>query len=269
MPPTWSFITVTYNSARTLRRFWERERPADVEWIVVDNGSTDESVTTAESLGARVIRIGGNIGFSAANNRGLEVAEGRYIGFANPDVAVDWATLSDLQKTIDETRGLVSPQLLNSDGSLQPNGRGAPLLAHKVLNRLSRQPRKNGYQVLAAAGERRDVFWLIGAVILGSADTLRSLGGWNERFFLYYEDKDICIRAWRNELSVTLDGRARWTHGWARETTTFKIMPWVREFRSMATFYSLYPELLFGGRAVSRKHPRAAMASGRLSASSG
>lgn len=263
MPSTWSFITVTYNSAPTLRHFWKDGVPEGVEWIVVDNASSDDSVTTAESLGATVIALPENLGFSAANNRGLDVAEGAYIAFTNPDITVDWTTLPTLRATIDRTDGLVAPQLLNADGSVQPNGRGAPLLAHKVMNRLTRGPRKNGYQILTAPDERKSVFWLIGAAILGSAERIRSLGGWNEKFFLYYEDKDICIRAWKSNISVTLDGTARWTHGWARETSGFRLQPWIREFSAMSTFYRLYPELLLGGPVVRRRHPRAATESGR------
>src|SRR5690606_31280810 len=108
----------------------------------------------------------------------------------------------------------VAPQLLNADGTLQPNGRGAPFLAHKVLNRLARRPQHNGYQVFSKPGEQRNTFWVIGAAVLASAETFRSIDGWNERFFLYYEDKDICIRAWQNKLPVTLDGDAQWAHGW-------------------------------------------------------
>lgn len=264
MPSTWSFITVTYNSAPTMRHFWEDGVPDGVEWIVVDNASTDDSVATAESLGARVIALPENIGFSAANNRGLEIAEGAYIAFTNPDITVDWDSLQALRETIDQTGGLVAPQLLNADGSIQPNGRGAPLLAHKVMNRLTRGPRKNGYQILTTPDERKAVFWLIGAAILGRADQVRALGGWNEKFFLYYEDKDICIRAWRRDISVTLDGYARWTHGWARDTSGFRLQPWIREFKAMSTFYRLYPELLLGGPPARRRHPRAAAESGRL-----
>lgn len=261
MPASWSFITVTYNSATTLRRFWTGGIPEEAEWIVVDNGSQDDSVATAKALGATVIELGENIGFSAANNRGLDVATGAYIAFTNPDIAVDWTSLEKLRETIDHSGGLVAPQLLNADGTLQPNGRGAPLLAHKVLNRLTSGPRKNGYQVYAQEGEKRNAFWVIGAAVLGTAEAIRSIDGWNERFFLYYEDKDICIRAWRKGLPVTLDGTVRWTHGWARETTGFKLKPWLREFDSMARFYSLYPELLFGTGARKR-HASASERSG-------
>lgn len=264
MPRTWSLITVTYNSAAPLREYWAAERPAHVEWIVVDNGSTDDSVQVAKSLGATVISVEQNIGFSAANNRGLTSASGDDIAFVNPDVRVDYADLAQLSSAIAELGGLVSPQLLNTDGTLQPNGRGAPLLAHKVLNRATSEDRGNGYRLLAAPTERKSVFWLIGAVVAGDAETIRALGGWSERFFLYYEDKDISIRAWRQGHAVTLLGDLTWTHGWARETTHFRLMPWVRELDSLFRFYSLYPEFLLGGRLVKRRHPLASAQSGKL-----
>ncbi|WP_033106246.1 glycosyltransferase, partial [Microbacterium profundi] len=259
----WSLITVTYNSATTLRRFWSGDRPREVEWIVVDNGSTDDSVQVARALGAQVIELSENLGFSAANNRGLKVARGSYIAFLNPDVRGKWSDLDELAKTIDAHGGLVSPQLMNADGSLQPNGRGAPLLMHKALHRLLPQRQDNGYLITAGLSEERYVFWLMGAAIMGSADVIRQLRGWNERYFLYYEDKDICIRAWDAGLTVVLDGRVNWLHGWARDTKSFRLKPWLREIDSLIRFYSLYSEFLFGGQSVARKHPQP----NRLSAS--
>lgn len=264
MPRTWSLITVTYNSAVPLRRYWSAERPANVEWVVVDNGSTDDSIEIATALGATVIAAETNLGFSAANNRGLQAATGEYIAFVNPDVRVGYPDLEELADAIDERGGLVSPQLLNADGTLQPNGRGAPLLLHKILNRATSRDQDNGYRLTAEPTERMNVFWLIGAVVAGDARTVRALGGWNERFFLYYEDKDLSIRAWRGGFDVTLVGSLRWTHGWARETTRFRLMPWVRELDSLFRFYTLYPEFLVGGAAVRRRHPLASEGSGKL-----
>lgn len=262
--PRWSLITVTYNSADTIRRFWTTAPPADVEWIVVDNASTDDSAAVAESRGARVVRLSDNRGFSAANNAGLKIAQGRYIAFVNPDVRVSWDGLPQLESTIERFGGLAAPQLLNADGTLQPNGRGIPLLFHKVLNRLTRADRDNGYRVYAAPDETRYVFWAIGAVVAGREDVVRSIDGWNEDFFLYYEDKDICIRAWLAGYPTVLDGSVQWVHGWARETGTFRLKPWIREFASMYRFYSRYPELLFGGRAASHRHATATELSGSL-----
>lgn len=262
MSVAWSLITVTFNSAATLRRFWSAKRPSDVEWIVVDNGSADDTVRTAEALGAHVIALERNRGFSAANNIGLSAASGRYVAFINPDVKIQSADLGDLASTIDRYGGLVGPQLLNNDGTLQPNGRGAPLLLHKVLHRLRPHSAANGYLLTAGSGVRRYAFWLMGAAVAGTATEIRKLAGWNERFFLYYEDKDLSIRAWQAGLPVVLDGSVQWTHGWARETKSFRLKPWLHEFRSLATFYSMYPEFLLGGRPAVRSHDLALKLSG-------
>lgn len=265
MSVSWTFITVAYNNATELRTYWSNPIPASVEWIVVDNGSTDESVAVARSLGAVVVEAGRNLGFSAANNEGLRRANGDYIAFVNPDVTVNFSDLTGMAERIDRRGGLVSPQLVNDDGTNQPNGRGAPLLFHKVFNRLSGGELLHDKYLLFADGEHeRYVFWLIGAVVAGAAKTFSELGGWNERFFLYYEDKDISIRAWRTGLPVTLAGQFRWTHGWARETTHFRLRPWMREIASLLKFYGTYPEFVFGGRWARLRNDQASRNTGTV-----
>lgn len=265
VPPSWTLITVTFNNAEKLRKYWSDPIPAHVEWIVVDNGSTDDSAAVAKELGATlVIESDRNLGFSAANNAGLKYAKSAYVAFVNPDVRVKFADLPALAERIDLRGGLVSPQLLNDDRSFQPNGRGMPLLYHKALNRLSKSPLRNQYLLYAKENEERYVFWLIGAVVAGKADTFAQLGGWNERYFLYYEDKDISIRAWRAGIPVVLCGQFQWNHGWARATTGLKIMPWVREISSLTKFYSAYPEFLFGGPWSRGKNSEATRQSGRV-----
>lgn len=240
----WSIITVSYNSASVLAGHWAADVPADVEWIVVDNCSTDSSVETAQSLGAKVIKLPRNAGFSAANNVGLTSAAGKYVAFVNPDVRVDWQSLTKLEELIDETGGIVSPQLLNPDGSTQPNGRGAPSLLSKVGNRLGRGA-VVGYQVTADKGQSKYVAWLIGATVAARSETFVRIGAWDESYFLYYEDKDLSLRAWRNHVPVLLAGDVNWSHSWARATKHFAWAPWKREFASAFTFYRREPKLLF------------------------
>lgn len=251
-----SLITVTYNSAEALRRFWDRPEgiPEGVEWIVVDNCSTDDSVAVARAAGARVVAQRRNVGFSAANNAGLDAARGSFIGFVNPDVRVSFDDLPALARLAEERSSLVSPQLLNADGSLQPNGRGFPYLWHKVLNRLGRESSlAGGYLLYSEGSTPRSVVWVMGAAVLGRRSDFERIGGWDPHFFLYYEDKDICLRAWRNGIPVVLVPSAAWTHGWARETTGFKLAPWRHELASMAKFYSRYPEFLLPPAAADRR----------------
>lgn len=265
MTPIWTLITVTYNNAQTLEKYWADDRPSSVEWIVVDNGSLDESVETARSLGATVIEMGHNVGFSAANNAGLAQAHGAFIGFINPDVRVEYSDLDALAARIDEHGGIVGPQLRNDDGSAQPNGRGMPLLFHKIRNRITSGSELNdSYLLYAKDDEERTVFWLIGAAVTGRAETFALIDGWNEHFFLYYEDKDLSIRAWRAGLPVTLCGQFRWTHGWARETKTFRLAPWRREIASLLKFYALYPEFILGGRTARSRNRNASTLAGNV-----
>ena len=91
-----SLVTVTFNSAATLRHFWADWPREACEWIVVDNCSTDDSVAVAESLGACVLRLSENVGFSAANNVGARMATGDVLGFLNPDVTATCAGVERL-----------------------------------------------------------------------------------------------------------------------------------------------------------------------------
>jgi len=258
--PWCSLITVTYNSTAALEEFWcgAHDMPEGVEWIVVDNGSADGSAEMARSLGATVvIERDFNLGFSAANNEGFRQARGEFIGFVNPDIKINFSDLENLCSVAKAQNAIVSPQLLNADGTLQPNGRGFPLLVDKIRNRLGDEARLLGqYLLYSESSEPRAVCWLMGASIFGTRTTFERIDAWDPHFFLYYEDKDICLRAWKADLSVLLVPAAQWVHGWARETTTASATPWKRELASMAKFYSRYPEFLLGRTWAARVHPR-------------
>lgn len=258
--PWCSLITVTYNSSAVLREFWANapQRPDGVEWIVVDNCSTDDSAAVARDLGATVvIERDTNAGFSASNNIGLAAARGDFIGFVNPDIRVDFEDLRGLQLVAKEQTALVAPQLVNSDGSLQPNGRGFPLLMDKIRNRLGNEDALRGrYLLYAEEGQTRKVCWLMGAAIFGDRSVVQAISAWDSHFFLYYEDKDICLRAWKAGFPVILSAGSKWTHGWARETITASATPWKRELSSMFKFYARYPEFLFGVSVAARAHRR-------------
>ena len=75
---SWSLVTVTFKSRPDLERFWAGGVASGIEWIVVDNASTDGSAELAESLGATVVRLSKNVGFGAANNVGIELASAQY-----------------------------------------------------------------------------------------------------------------------------------------------------------------------------------------------
>jgi N-acetylglucosaminyl-diphospho-decaprenol L-rhamnosyltransferase len=255
-----SLITVTYNSSEALKKFWSKAQnlPHGVEWIVVDNGSTDGCADLARRLGATVvIERKGNFGFSSSNNVGLETARGSFIGFVNPDVEVNLNDLPKLARVAQDTSAIVSPQLLNPDGSRQPNGRGFPFLIDKIRNRLGAYATdENRYLLFSGDGQPRKVCWLMGASVFGMRTNIEKFYAWDSGFFIYYEDSDFGLRAWAAGVPVFLLPEFTWVHGWARETKTARAKPWKRELGSMWKFYRRYPEFLLGAKAASRAHPR-------------
>jgi N-acetylglucosaminyl-diphospho-decaprenol L-rhamnosyltransferase len=238
-----SLITVTYNSARTLERFWAGRPFHPYAWTVVDNGSSDGSADVARRLGAQVVELGTNRGFSAANNVGVSVTESEVVLFCNPDVTVTADGIAALAARARRHGGIVAPQLVNVDGTLQENGRGIPYLHRKVGHLLGRD--SPGYVKRAGASQVIDVAWVMGAALaMTRADFLRT-GGWDPAYFLYYEDHDLGLRARAMGLPVRVDGGVRWLHGWRRETRRdITARAWRNELRSAARFYGTHPYCL-------------------------
>jgi len=248
----WSLITVTHNSVEALMKYPAAALPADVEWIVVDNNSSDESVIVARSQGATVVSLSANLGFASANNVGLRYAMGTHVGFVNPDLQVQYEDLPTLACLLDDSVDdcLVAPQLIDPDGAAQPNGRGVPTVLRKIGNRLNLKD--TGYLIYANPGEQVYVAWAMGAAIFGKRTTIDRLEAWNEAFFVYYEDHDLGLRAWASGIPMILTGDVRWVHGWARETTTFTLRPWLLEIHGASQFFRRYPGLLFSHRVGHR-----------------
>lgn len=241
-----SLVTVTYNSAATLNHFW-REWPSDVcEWIVVDNASTDGSSDVARALGARVIQLDANVGFSAANNRGAEAARGEVLGFLNPDVTPTRYGVEALSTRVLETHAMVAPQLVNGDGSLQENGRGAPYPLRKVAHMFAPASSVNQRYVHHVESGLERVVWVMGAAVFLSREAFDRIGGWDAGYFIYYEDSDICLRALQEGIPTYVDGDVRWLHGWARETAKGASPSiWKHEIKSAARFYRRHPHCAF------------------------
>ena len=241
----WSLITVTYNSANRLREYWaDIELSDQYEWIVVDNGSTDDSISVAVGLGARVIETGENLGFSRANNIGLRAARGDLILFANPDLRVRTSDLPDLAQIIDRRGGLVSPRLTSPDGNYQYNGRGWPFLPWKVRNRLSASGAPTDYLRPATEEEYANVAWLTGASVAARRVDFELVDGWDESYFLYNEDVAIGLMARRCGLAVGIATQISWVHGWAREPAKWRLKPMLRELSSTFEFYRREPLFL-------------------------
>ncbi len=238
-----SLITVSYNSARDLERFWAGQQFVPYRWTVVDNGSSDDSREVASRLGAQVVELGSNRGFSAANNVGAAVTDAEVLIFCNPDVTVTPDGVATLADQVRRYGGIVAPQLVNADGSPQENGRGTPYPTRKLRHLM--RLRDDRYLRFAGPGELIQVVWVMGAALAITRADFDALGGWDSGFFVYYEDADLGLRAWEHGMGVRVDGDVRWRHGWGRQTGRgFSARAWQLELSAARRFYRKHPHCL-------------------------
>jgi len=196
------------------------EGVADV--IVVDNASSDRSIEdlVAADDAVRLVQTGTNLGYGAAANRGIDVSGSDLVLVSNPDVAVHRGALATLVDVLgaDPVLAIVGPRILESDGTRYPSARRFPSLldaaGHALLgdlvptNRFTRRYRL-GY---VDAEEVTDVDWVSGACFLARRRALDELDGFDESYFMYAEDTDLCWRARRAGWGVCFVPGAVVTH---------------------------------------------------------
>ena len=201
-----SAVVVSFNSAADLPdclRSVRSEGVADV--VVVDNASADASVEVVRRADpdAKIVETGANLGFGSAANRGVAVTTGDHVLILNPDTVVEPGTLKALSEALDRDPGLaaVGPRLENVDGTLYPSVRRFPDLTvafgHAFLGLVwPRNPATRRYRMLdwdhdqPAAG----VDWVSGACVLVRRTAFEMVGGFDEAYFMYVEDVDLCWR---------------------------------------------------------------------------
>lgn len=206
----------------------------EYEIIVVDNNSQDgcleavtalfspaqtPSLTTPSLLRSLepkrpplvTIQAGENGGFAKGNNLGMKAARGRYVLVMNPDIAVVTGGLEKMVDLMDQQpeMGVVGPKLINPDGSIQDSCRRfpnwpMPLYRRTALGKLPWAKKKLNYYLMVDWDHQssRPIDWLFGAFLLLRKSALDKIGLFDERFFMYFEDLDLCRRFWDAGYSV-------------------------------------------------------------------
>ncbi len=205
-PISVSIILVNYNGAEILPDCLNSlEKFIDLpsyEIIVVDNASSDGSVELIieKFPQVRLLRQTKNRGFGAGNNAGVKLANGEFLFFLNTDTVLTSNILPHLIGLMqaDQKIGIIGPKLLNSDGSLQISV--SPALGIKgeyQARKMHRYYVNNSEQVLIEQRfqEIQEVDIVVGAAFLIRSSLFHQLGGFDENFFMYFEESDLCQRA--------------------------------------------------------------------------
>ena len=201
--PRVSIVIVTYNSADVLAdalASLDLHAPGCAAFVV-DNASVDGSVEVARAPFVTVIRAEGNEGFSKANNRALRVVDTEFALILNPDARLTSSTVPELMAEADrrpETAAL-GPKTVFADGRPQVSfGPDLSLLAEYRQRKLVKGVKAGDVSAIAqfdaATREQRDVDWISGSCMLLRMSAARAVGFFDERYFLYEEDADLCLR---------------------------------------------------------------------------
>jgi len=177
--------------------------PIAVEWIVVDSGSTDGTPDAVEREFPEITVVRRpNIGFAASNNLAFASARGRYVLLLNPDMEIVTGTLAELVAKMDANPGVGVGSAVSyyPDGTLHATIRRypSPLRAFGEALMLARLPFLRGIReeddrsFIYETEQRAD--WLVGGFLIVRREAIEQVGGMDERFFLFSEETDWCLR---------------------------------------------------------------------------
>lgn len=211
--PQVAAILVNYNAGRelglALQSIADELSGQAWEAVVVDNASSDGSaaVVAAFAPHARLLQNVENVGFARGVNQGLAASSGPLVLIMNPDCRLAAGAFAALRAELEKSPAcaIVGPRILDPDGSLQGNARGDPdmftglfgrnTMLRRVLPDLA-VSRRNVVSDVAIDDGRASlvVDWLSGACMLARREGLLLVRGFDERYFLYWEDADLCRR---------------------------------------------------------------------------
>ena len=210
--PRLSIIIVNFDTQEWLRRcLTSLDRQSiprtDLEVIVVDNASADDSVqmVRSEFPNCHLVCQEENAGFGAANNAGARESSAPTLLFLNPDTEV--AAENSIEQFLDMFEGqtdavIAGGTIYDENGDLERSSGSFPTLTSLVLDRLLATCAILRTQLGLCSGRhwtgfdrQRNVDWVTAAAIWVRAEAFRAVGGFDEAIFMYYEDVDLCYRA--------------------------------------------------------------------------
>ncbi|MDR3136520.1 MAG: glycosyltransferase family 2 protein [Coriobacteriales bacterium] len=209
MPKKASASIVAFNNAAQLPELLDSLKLSsdlgDLELFVIDNASSDATVTVLDKRfsWANLLRNKQNMGFGAAHNKVVPFLQSRYHVFINPDIIFTEDVLTPLFAYLDDHPQvvMVTPRILNTDGSEQKLPKLQPRLKYLLARRFEKRFEwaKRLSRVYVRANEDflvpTEIDTCTGSFCVIRTEVLKALGGFDERFFLYFEDNDLSRRA--------------------------------------------------------------------------
>ncbi len=250
--PKVSIVTVGMNHLRYINDLYKSLYVDDVpkvsfESIYVDNCSTDGSVDFLRENYPQVKIIVNDKpkGFGENNNIGVFASCAEYVAIINPDVVVQSGSIDRLYEYAESNKhvGVIVPQLLNPDRSVQYAVRGfisPKMLFWRLMTKGDDKADNSVVNRYLCKDMDYDVAqpinWSIGAALFMHRDIYSSLVGFDQDYFLYMEDEDLCLRAWKKGLPVVYLPESKMIHNHLRASAKLGKRAFMH-LKSMLTFF--------------------------------
>jgi N-acetylglucosaminyl-diphospho-decaprenol L-rhamnosyltransferase len=247
---SWAAVVVNYEAGTLLtacvRSVLADTSAGDVDLVVVDNGSADGSVDALRAAvpDVRVVRSPGNVGYARAANLGIAATRAPVVAVLNPDVTIEPGTAKAMLARFegDAALGACGPRIRNVDGSDYPSARRSPSIGLAVAHGAfglwwPSNPFTARYRELDAdPAQPRSVDWVSGAAIWLRRSALDAAGGWDETYFMYMEDLELCRRLRLAGFGVAYEpgGAATHVQGASTSRTPYRML--VQHHRSAWRF---------------------------------
>lgn len=241
-----SIIIVSFNTKDLLQQTIESiPKKKEREIIVVDNASKDGSCEMVEENypDVKLIKNKENVGFSQANNQGIKISSGKLILLLNSDTKILNEALDKLARYMQKNPevGISSCQLLNPDGSIQPQGGYLPRLSNVSFWMLFIDDLPlvgkylSPYQLRdkSAYTKERLVGWVGGAAMCIRRRVIEAVGFLDERIFMYAEDVEYCLRASKKGFKIGFTPEPKIMHYGQQSSGGAPTNAWLGEFQGI------------------------------------
>jgi len=234
-PTSTAVVTVTYNSSEALASFLgstARASAYPLHVVVADNNSRDieETARICAQYGAHLVKLAENRGYGGGINAAIATLPSHVdmVLISNPDVVLGARSIDLLRDALEQNERVAAagPRVLNSDGSTYPSARALPSLrtglGHTLFVRVWPSNPWTGryHRAQGSAPEERLSGWLSGSCLFVRRDAFEEVHGFDETFFMYFEDVDLGYRFGKAGWDNLYAPRATVTHTGAHSTSS-------------------------------------------------
>lgn len=242
--PTWNTADITLKCVKSIRRFFS---PQQIEIIVADNGSNDDTLAKLKKEGGVVIiENKTNLGFGKSNNIGAKLAQGGYLLFLNSDMELIDNKLINMFNYLDTHPeiGLIGPKFLNLNLSDQGSVLPPQSLCKAFKEFWLGQTAYSKY--VPATNQPIEVWSISGGAVMIKRSLFERIGGWDKRYFMYYEDLELCRQVKKLGYKIYYYPQCRFIHrhGASGKPISDASNQWRRLIPSSKIYHGLFKHYL-------------------------